>query len=187
MPRKVIKIHEKDNVIISLAGTDKVPPAHKIARRPIKKGEYIIKYGEIIGRATADIKEGEWVHSHNLRSHLDETVEYLYQPTDCAVKNGHDSFMGYRRPYGETGIRNEIYIIPTVGCVNQVCIKMCQQAQKLVNGTLDGIYTFTHQFGCSQLGDDNEKIKKLLGTADGESDTKKLAKMILDALKSSKK
>lgn len=161
---KMLVINDSDNVAVSLAD-GAAPRGHKLARRNIKMGDAVIKYGEIIGRATADIKEGEWVHSHNLRSHLDETVEYLYQPTDCAVKNGHDSFMGYRRPYGETGIRNEIYIIPTVGCVNQVCIKMCGQAQKLVGGTLDGIYTFTHQFGCSQLGEDNENIKKLLCAA----------------------
>ncbi|MBE6583258.1 MAG: altronate dehydratase [Ruminococcaceae bacterium] len=158
---KTLIINEKDNVAVSLED-GKIPKGHKFARRDIREGETVIKYGEIIGRATSDIKEGEWVHSHNVRSHLDEDVEYVYEPIDCKTGSGYDTFMGYRRPYGETGIRNEIYIIPTVGCVNQVCIKMCQQAQKLVSGTLDGIYTFTHQFGCSQLGEDNENIKKLL-------------------------
>jgi altronate hydrolase len=70
--------------------------------------------------------------------------------------------MGYKRDYGRAGIRNEIYIIPTVGCVNNVCIRLQREAQKLVQGSIDGIFALTHQFGCSQLGEDNENIKKLL-------------------------
>ena len=158
---KTLIIDEKDNVAVSLED-GKIPKGHKIARRDIVKGAAVIKYGEVIGRATEHIAEGEWVHSHNLRSHLDEDTDYSYDPIKCPKGVGYDTFMGYRRSCGETGIRNEIYIIPTVGCVNQVCIKMCEQAQKFVSGTLDGIYTFTHQFGCSQLGEDNENIKKLL-------------------------
>ncbi|MBO4262434.1 MAG: UxaA family hydrolase, partial [Clostridia bacterium] len=127
-----------------------------------KKGEYIVKYGEIIGRATADIKKGEWVHTHNVRSHLDEKVEYSYAPAFRDTAKTSAVFQGYKRKKGRAGIRNEIYIISTVGCVNNVCRRIEKVSQKYISGSIDGIYALTHQFGCSQLGDDNENIKKLL-------------------------
>lgn len=162
-----VVINEKDNVGISLAGTDKIPAGHKFALRDIKKGEYIIKYGEIIGRATEDIPKGEWAHTHNVKSHLDESVEYEYTPQypETVIKTG-VTFKGFKRKDGRAGIRNEIYIIPTVGCVNDVCRRLEKLAQKYVCGSIDGLFSLTHQFGCSQLGEDNENIKKLLcGTA----------------------
>lgn len=161
MKDKVI-INEKDNVGINLIGDDEIPAGHKFALKDINKGEYIIKYGEIIGRATEDIKKGEWVHTHNVKSHLDEKAEYVYDfhaETPAKVKA---TFMGYKRKFGRAGIRNEIYIIPTVGCVNNACRKLETLAQKYVAGSIDGIFALTHQFGCSQLGQDNENIKKLL-------------------------
>lgn len=156
-------INEKDNVGVNLTGTDKIPAGHKFALRDIKKDEYIIKYGEVIGRATADIEKGEWVHTHNVKSHLDESVEYEYTPDypDTVYEIG-KTFKGYKRKNGRAGIRNDIYIIPTVGCVNDVCRRMEKLAQKYVQGSIDGIFALTHQFGCSQLGEDNENIKKLL-------------------------
>lgn len=75
-----IVINEKDNVGVRLTATDKIPAGHKFALRDIAKGEYVIKYGEVIGRATEDIKKGEWAHTHNVKSHLDENVEYEYKP-----------------------------------------------------------------------------------------------------------
>lgn len=78
---KEVIINEKDNVGVSLDGNDIIPAGHKFALKDIKKGEYIYKYGEIIGRATEDIKKGEWVHTHNVKSHLDEKVEYVYTPS----------------------------------------------------------------------------------------------------------
>lgn len=155
-------INEKDNVGISLSGTETIPAGHKFALKNIKKGEFIIKYGEIIGRATKDIKKGEWVHTQNVRSHLDESFNYVYNKSvaEFPVKNG--VFKGFARSYGGAGIRNEIYIIPTVGCVNNVCMRIEKLAQKYVEGSIDGIFALTHQFGCSQLGEDNENVKKLL-------------------------
>lgn len=155
-------INQKDNVGISLNGTQNIPAGHKYALRAIQSGEYIIKYGEIIGRATQDIAEGEWVHSHNLKTHLDESTEYHYDfHTKIPVPEKH-TFLGYKRAHGRAGIRNEIYIIPTVGCVNNVCMRLAKEAQKYITGSIDGIFALTHQFGCSQLGEDNENIKKLL-------------------------
>ncbi|MBR6744624.1 MAG: altronate dehydratase [Clostridia bacterium] len=155
-------IDKKDNVGVCLEGNATVPAGHKYALRPIAEGEAVVKYGEIIGRATRPITEGEWVHTHNLRSHLDESVEYAYSfRADVPAPEKH-TFRGYRRKHGRAGVRNEIYIIPTVGCVNNVCVRLARDAQKYVCGGLDGIFALIHQFGCSQLGEDNENIKKLL-------------------------
>ncbi len=159
---KNVIINEKDSVGICLDGTNEIPAGHKYALRDIKAGEYVIKYGEIIGKATADIKAGEWVHTHNVKSHLDESVAYTYAFQAETFEKSKATFQGFKRTHGRAGIRNEIYIIPTVGCVNNACIRMANEAQKFVKGSIDGIFALTHQFGCSQLGEDNENIKKLL-------------------------
>lgn len=155
-------INEKDNVGVRLAGKDNIPAGHKFALRDISAGEYVIKYGEIIGKATADIKKGEWVHIHNVKSHLDENTEYSYNFSATDFPQNKATFKGYKRQKGRAGIRNDIYVIPTVGCVNNVCRRLETLSQKYVTGSIDGIYALTHQFGCSQLGEDNENIKKLL-------------------------
>ena len=161
MENKVI-INEKDNIGVCLTACGEIPAGHKYALIDIKKGEKVIKYGEVIGRAKEDIKKGDWVHTHNVKSHLDETPEYSYNYSAEKVEKRTQTFMGYKRANGRAGIRNEIYIIPTVGCVNNVCIRMEKLAQKFVKGSIDGIFTLSHQFGCSQLGQDNDNIKKLL-------------------------
>ncbi len=155
-------INKKDNVGVTFTGVNEIPAGHKIALCDINKGDFVIKYGEVIGRATVAIKKGDWVHSHNLKSHLDEDFKYHYnfKAQEKSVKKGY--FKGFKRKKGNAGIRNEIYIIPTVGCVNNVCKIIEKNCQKFISGSLDGIYTLTHQFGCSQLGEDNENIKKLL-------------------------
>ncbi len=155
-------INKKDNVGVCLSGNEKIPAGHKYALSDIEKGDYIIKYGEIIGRATEFISKGEWVHTHNVKSHLDENVTYTYNFNAVNLKKDKKTFKGFRRKTGRAGIRNEIYIIPTVGCVNNVCIRLANAAQKFVKGSIDGIFALTHQFGCSQLGEDNANIKKLL-------------------------
>lgn len=155
-------INERDNVAVTLHGKGDIPAGHKFALKEIAKGEYVIKYGEIIGKATQDIACGEWVHTHNVKSHLDENVAYRYEFNAQNAEKSRATFQGFKREYGRAGIRNEIYIIPTVGCVNNVCIRLAKDAQKFVEGSIDGIFALTHQFGCSQLGEDNENIKKLL-------------------------
>ena len=155
-------INEKDNIGVSLEGSEAIPAGHKYALKHIGKGEAVIKYGEIIGRATQDIQEGEWVHTHNVRSHLDESVEYTYDFHAGVPAAEKHTFLGYKRSHGRAGIRNEIYIIPTVSCVNNFCLRLAKEAQKYISGSIDGIFALTHQVGCSQLGEDNENIKKLL-------------------------
>ena len=159
---KSVIINEKDNVGVCLDGCENIPAGHKYALRPIAKGEYVIKYGEIIGRATQDIQAGEWVHTHNVESHLDENVAYRYEFNAANMEKSRATFMGYKREKGRAGIRNEIYIIPTVGCVNNVCMRLANEIKPYITGSVDGVYALTHQFGCSQLGEDNENIKQLL-------------------------
>lgn len=159
---KSVIINEKDNVGVCLDGNERIPAGHKYALQDIPTGEYVIKYGEIIGKATRDIQAGEWVHTHNVKSHLDENVAYRYAFNAYKPKKIKATFQGYKREKGRAGIRNEFYIIPTVGCVNNVCERLANEAKKLACGSIDGVYALTHQFGCSQLGADNENIKKLL-------------------------
>ncbi len=161
MKDKVI-INKADNIGVCLTASDDIPAGHKYALRDIMKGETVVKYGQIIGRATCDIKSGEWVHTHNVKSHLDENVEYTYDFFAETLPAEKATFKGYKRKKGRAGIRNEIYIIPTVGCVNNVCMLLEKKAQQYVSGSIDGIFALPHQFGCSQLGQDNENIKKLL-------------------------
>lgn len=160
--RDILIINSKDNVGVCLKDRDQIPLGHKIALKDIKKGEPVIKYGMVIGKAYQDIKEGEWVHTHNLKSHLDETFSYSYQFEGEQLPKQSMTFNGFLREDGSAGIRNEIYIIPTVGCVNSVCKRLEKEAQQYIKGSLDSITALTHQFGCSQLGEDHKNIKKLL-------------------------
>ena len=142
-------INKLDNVDINLAD------GHKYALRDIKAGEDIIKYGNPIGHATADIKAGEHVHTHNVKTNLSGNLEYSYRPKFYETERADEEryFMGYVRENGDVGIRNEIWIVNTVGCVNKI-------AQKL--SSLTGARYFPHPFGCSQLGDDQSITQKIL-------------------------
>ena len=160
--KNIVIINPKDNVGVQLNYNCNVPFGHKVALKDIKKDEPVIKYGMVIGKATKDIKKDEWVHTHNLKSHLDEEFSYSYNPDYEVIKKKHMTFKGFLREDGSAGIRNDIYIIPTVGCVNGVCKKLEQEAQKYLSGSLDSIFALPHQFGCSQLGEDAENVKLLL-------------------------
>ncbi len=158
----LLVICDADNVAVTMTPRGDIPAGHKIARRDIAQGEPVIKYGQVIGRATCAIAKGAWVHTHNLQSHLDEVCAYEYSYRAHVPAREHRTFLGYRREKGRAGIRNEIYIIPTVGCVNNVCLRLQKAAQKLVRGSIDGIFALTHQFGCSQLGADHAHFRELL-------------------------
>ena len=158
-----IKINEKDNVMVALKESKDIPKGHKKAITSIKKGEAVIKYGNPIGIATADIAEGEWVHTHNLKTGLGDLLAYTYEPEASLLKAREAAtFMGYKRENGKVGIRNEIWIIPTVGCVNDIARIIERKAQRLVKGNIDGIYAFPHPYGCSQLGEDHQNTQKAL-------------------------
>ena len=126
---KQIKINEKDNVAVMLEGE---LSGHKIALNDIKKGENIIKYGYPIGHATEDIKKGDHVHTHNIKTNLSGVLEYKYEPQRNEIpKTEKRTFMGYRRADGKVGIRNEIWIVNTVGCVNKTSEILAREADKL--------------------------------------------------------
>ena len=142
-------INKLDNVEINL------DDGHKYALCDIKSGENIIKYGNPIGHATADIKKGEHIHTHNMKTNLSGVIEYKYTPFEDKSEKSTKipTFMGYVRDNGDVGIRNDIFIVVTVGCVNKV-------AERLAN--LTGAVAFTHPFGCSQLGDDQTTTQLIL-------------------------
>lgn len=142
-------INKLDNVEVNLEN------GHKYAVAPIQKGENVIKYGNPIGHATCDIALGEHVHTHNVATNLSDNLAYTYEPGDLTfpIRDAGRTFKGYIRKNGEVGIRNEIWIINTVGCVNKI-------AEKLAS--LTGAYTFPHPFGCSQLGDDQTVTQQIL-------------------------
>lgn len=161
---KLFKIHPLDNVAVELDDNANIKRGHKVALCDIQKGEYVFKYGQIIGKAKENIKEGEWIHSHNLVSHLDESFSYSYNPVKTEIKGAKGTFRGYRRDNGRAGIRNDIYIIPTVGCVNGICKEIEKKSQQFIKGSIDSIFHLPHQFGCSQLGDDHNNIARLLAS-----------------------
>lgn len=144
----LFKISEKDNVAVELND------GHKRATKAIKKGENVIKYGFPIGHATEDIAEGEIVHTNNLKTNLGEKLTYTYTPELTTLDEIKDkTFMGYVRPDGQVGIRNDIWIINTVGCVNKISERLAKET---------GALAFPHPFGCSQLGDDQAVTQKIL-------------------------
>jgi len=167
--KNAVKINTADNVAVALetlqtgeicfgvALKEIIPAGHKFALSDIKKSEPIIKYGSPIGYATEGIALGEHVHSHNLRTSLGAIEAYEYNPGAKNASNGAQTktFMGYKRKNGSVGIRNEVWVINTVGCVNKI-------AEKIVQKSADNVFTFVHPYGCSQLGDDHEYTQKIL-------------------------
>jgi altronate hydrolase len=140
-----------------------VPKGHKVAVRAIAGGEPVLKFGFPIGRATRDIAPGEHVHTHNLSTALETSGSYAWCPApQSAVRTEGPTFMGYRRADGRVGTRNEIWVIPTVGCVGRTAQKIAERAARLHAGRIDGVHAFAHPFGCSQLGDDLDGTRDIL-------------------------
>ena len=161
--KQQIIIHEKDNVAVRLVEENGVPAGHKAALRPIAKGEAVIKYGHRIGYATQDIAAGEWVHTHNLRTALSESAEYTYTPVSCPVEaKAPRTFRGFVRKNGRVGVRNEIWILPTVGCVSRVAENIARAARQHLRGSVGNVLAFPHPYGCSQLGEDQDNTRKVL-------------------------
>ncbi len=161
---KHLIIHPADNVAVALETAQGIPAGHKFALKEIRQGEKIIKYGEVIGIALEDIPAGAHVHTHNVRTSLSESGEYEYRPVPAWIppQDEKRTFRGYLRPDGRAGIRNEIWIIPTVGCVNSVAQQIERTAQKYVGGGVEGVFAYSHPYGCSQLGGDHLSTQKIL-------------------------
>lgn len=143
---------------------DNVPRGHKFALAPIARGAAVIKYGFPIGRATADIAAGAHVHSHNLATALSSDAGWTYapRPASTALLPAPPSFAGYHRTDGRVGTRNEIWILPTVGCVGNLAARIARISGERHAGRVDGIHAFKHPFGCSQLGEDLGHTRDLL-------------------------
>lgn len=150
---------------ITVTLQEDIPRGHKFALRDIAKDDDVIKYGVPIGHATADIKTGQWIHTHNMRTNLSGTLEYAYEPDFKTLPHGAErTFMGYPRKKGNPGVRNEVWVIPTVGCVNAISERLARTMNQKTYENVDGVYAFGHVYGCSQLGDDHQNtIKALTG------------------------
>ena len=181
MQTTFLKINPADSVVVCLvekkkgdvieAGGERVvlaqdvPAGHKVLLRDVKEGENIIKYGYPIGHARHDLKAGEWVNEDNLKTNLSGTLEYTYQPVDEELSIPHENrtFKGYVRKNGDVGVRNEIWVVPTVGCVNGIAERL---VHKLIQETgckdIVAIHAWHHNYGCSQLSEDHENTRKVL-------------------------
>ena len=170
-----IKIAEKDNVAVALKDLAKgtaaggvrlvsdIPKGHKFALEDIKKDAKVIKYGFPIGSAQADIGKGEHIHSHNLKTDLSAKSEYEYTPKHAVIQLITPRKLKlYKRRGGEYGIRNELWVVPTVGCVNSVADKIVKRFSETRRAPADGAFAFPHPFGCSQTGCDHERTRMIL-------------------------
>ncbi|WP_459198697.1 UxaA family hydrolase [Bacillus subtilis] len=180
--KSFIKIHKQDNVLLALRDIQKgerlhadsvsievkddIKRGHKIALKPIKKNDSIIKYGFPIGHASQDISIGEHIHVHNTKTNLSDIQSYSYTPRfdENPYSNENRTFKGFRRENGDAGVRNELWIVPTVGCVNGIAEKMLQRFVRETGdiAPFDNVLVLKHQYGCSQLGDDHENTKQIL-------------------------
>lgn len=177
---RLIHVHPHDNVAVALADIEPgsvtdlaggeltanaaVPKGHKIAVADVRKGDALLKFGFPFARATSNIMRGDHVHVHNAATALEGLGEYRYAPLlepTAGIADG-ITFEGYRRADDRVGTRNEIWIIPTVGCVARTAERIAAEASKKHAGRVDGIFALTHPFGCSQLGDDLSGTRNLL-------------------------
>lgn len=174
-----IKINENDNVIVAIKelaegekvtvdgkeyiAAETIPAGHKMAICDIPQGGDVIKYGFRIGNAKENIKAGQWVHVHNIKTALGDLLTYTYEPVKTEEKKTEErTFMGFARPDGSVGVRNEVWIVPTVGCVNNIATAMAKRANAKVHGSVEEVIAFPHPYGCSQMGDDQENTRKVL-------------------------
>lgn len=176
---ELLRITPRDNVAVALtalsAGTEvtvdefsftlvtDVPAGHKVALCDIPKDGHVIKYGFPIGYAKENINQGSHIHVHNLHTLLSGELEYDYHPTFPTLDAAEPAtFMGYPRHDGKVGVRNELWILPTVGCVNDIAKALEREAQSLVGGGVENVYAFPHPYGCSQMGDDQDNTRQIL-------------------------
>ena len=176
---KYIKINPADNVAVALQDLAKgevvegvtlqmdIPRGHKIVLQALKAGDNVIKYGFPIGHVTRDAEAGTMVDHSCIKTNLEGLLEYNYNPALVEIEKAAVSrtFKGFRRADGQVGIRNQIWVIPTVGCVNGICEQIVNKFKAEVagkEGSVDAIVCFPHNYGCSQLGDDHENTRKVL-------------------------
>ena len=181
MKTKYLKINPADNVAVAITTLQKgekfdidgheitlnedIPAGHKFALQDFAEGENVIKYGYPIGHTRQAQKQGDWINEHNLQTNLAGLLEYTYNPVNAElnIPNRNLTFKGYRRKNGDVGVRNEVWIIPTVGCVNGIATQLANSLRQETGGIgVDAIMAYPHNYGCSQLGEDHENTKKIL-------------------------
>jgi len=182
MTTDYLKINADDNVAVAISDLKKgtevvvdgnnivlkndIPAGHKFALATMAQGQNVVKYGYPIGHATANVEAGELMDHNNIKTNLAGLLNYTYNPqlVDVAQPNKGLTFNGYERKNGQVGIRNEIWVIPTVGCVNGIVNQLVAQLKAETEGGkgVDAIVAFPHNYGCSQLGDDHENTKRIL-------------------------
>ena len=174
---RFIRIQPRDNVAVALEPLkasetvlgvsllEDIPAGHKFALTDIAENENIVKYGFPIGHATLPIPAGSWVHTHNVKTNLSGLLEYSYHPHPCAMPlDRRATFEGYVRKDGRVGIRNEVWIVNTVGCVNGTAKTLERMAQEAYGDRVDGIHCFVHPYGCEN--NNVNEFKKVLGEYD---------------------
>lgn len=181
METKYLKINSADNVVVAISSInageilsidgceikviEDTPAGHKILLTDLSEGDNIVKYGYPIGHALMALKKGLWVNDTHIKTNLAGLLEYTYNPVDVKLDIPYEDlkFKGYRRKNGDVGIRNEVWIIPTVGCVNGVANQLADLLRQETEGKgVDAIVAYPHNYGCSQLGEDHENTKKIL-------------------------
>ncbi len=181
MQIKFLKINTEDNVVVAIVDLpkgetltidnkvvtliDDVPAGHKFALKDFSEGDFVVKYGYAIGHTREAIAEGAWVNEKNIKTNLDGVLDYTYSPAleYPEIANRNLTFKGYRRKNGDVGIRNEIWVIPSVGCVNGTVNQLVETLKRETNGEgVDAIVGYPHNYGCSQLGEDHENTRKIL-------------------------
>lgn len=182
MTTDYLKINAADNVAVAISELKKgaevmidgasivlknnIPAGHKFAIAAIAQGQNVVKYGYPIGHAIANVEAGELMDHNNIKTNLAGLLNYSYNPqlVDVAEPNKGLTFNGYERKNGQVGVRNEVWVIPTVGCVNGIVNQLVAQLKAETDGGkgVDAIVAFPHNYGCSQLGDDHENTKRIL-------------------------
>lgn len=188
--QSLIKIHEADNVAVALKDLkkgecvsigdkeeklvvlDDITSGHKVALCRMEAGCHVIKYGFPIGSTKQAVEAGSHIHTHNLKTNLSDVLEYEYHPKQKTAQMACEKsveeigeeayFMGYERADNRAGVRNELWIIPTVGCVNSIAKMLAEQSQPFLGENVDGVVALTHPYGCSQMGEDQENTRKAL-------------------------
>lgn len=183
--KNLMHLNKYDNVVVALHPIKKgetvsegdlsvtvnmdIPQGHKIALVDLKKDENVIKYGSPIGHVTEDVKRGDWLHTHNVKTNLNDELEYSYQPDLHPIVYPKDTrtFKGYKRADGKVGIRNDLFIVPTVGCVNGIAELIVKEfkANHPSIKPFDNITILKHPYGCSQMGNDHENTRIVLADA----------------------
>jgi len=180
---RYIRINPADNVAVALESLCKgetilgvtlqsdIPAGHKFALKDLREAENVIKYGYPIGHMLTACSAGTLLDHNVVRTNLGGLLQYSYNPippsgeTKQPLHSDVLTFKGFRRADGRVGVRNQIWIIPTVGCVNGIAGSLAERFRdeiKGVEGSMDAVVAFPHNYGCSQLGDDHQNTRTIL-------------------------